>query len=60
MNKRILPPDNLVEYIIVHFERLSSHGFHDLFNHYLCFFSKINIMNTAKQKHKTFGIFPEF
>ena len=28
--------------IIVHFKRLGSRVFHDLFNHYLCFFSKHN------------------
>ena len=27
---------------IVHFKRLGSRGFHDLFNYYLCFFSKHN------------------
>ena len=27
---------------LVHFKRLDSRGFHDLFNHYLCFFSKHN------------------
>ena len=36
----------------MHFKRLGSRGFHNLSNHYLCFFS--NIMNTSKQKHKTF------
>ena len=27
---------------IVHFKRLGSRSVHDLFNHYLCFFSKHN------------------
>ena len=27
---------------VVHFKRLGSRGFHDLFNHFLCFFSKHN------------------
>ena len=27
-------------YTIVDFKRLGSRGFHDLFNHYICLFSK--------------------
>ena len=26
--------------VIVHFKRLGSQGFHDLLNHYLCFFNE--------------------
>ena len=39
----------------VHFKRLGNRSFHDLSNHYICFFPKHNDYNTAKQKHK--GLF---
>ena len=46
-------------YIIVHFKRLGSRGFHDLF--IIIYVSFQNIMSNAKQKHKTFGwIFSDF